>query len=231
MKHYKKTKQIDYRRVKKKWVDIRDKKFYAKSMQEYNFAYFLQQLKNAGKIKDWFYESDIFWFEDIKSGTMNYKPDFKVIGNDDLVLYHEIKGFVTPKFRTQIRRMKKYHPDVKIIIWAVNFSHVTKELSKVPGLDIQRYELCERGQDTASERLKLDVFLPIALVTNILLIVIICIILCVKNHEIKTFMAHCESDKKIAWSIRKGYKEEIAELIRSGHKGKPDKKMAKNSFF
>jgi len=230
MKYYKK-KQIDYRRVKKKWVDIRDKKFYAKSMQEYNFAYFLQQLKNAGKIKDWFYESDIFWFEDIKSGTMNYKPDFKVIGNDDLVLYHEIKGFVTPKFRTQIRRMKKYHPDVKIIIWAVNFSHVTKELSKVPDLDIRRYELCHKGQSTAGEHLKLDVFLPVAVVINILLIIIICVVLCTKNHEIKTITAHYESDKKIAESIRNSYKESIAELIRSGHKMKPDKKVIKNSFF
>jgi len=57
--------------------------------------------------KQWQYEPDVFYFKDVKQGTVSYCPDFKY-GKTGLWL--EVKGFLDPKGRTAIRRFKKYYP-------------------------------------------------------------------------------------------------------------------------
>ena len=98
------------------WREIGGKRHYFRSLWDYRYALYLELLKATGKITDWQYEPTTFWFEGIKRGTNNYKPDFKVIhlkGNEE---YVEVKGYQTPTDLTKWKRMAKYHPDVKLRI-------------------------------------------------------------------------------------------------------------------
>lgn len=94
---------------------IGGKTYYYKSRWERNYARFLQCEKENGFIADWKYETKTFWFEGIKRGTTNYKPDFEVetfVG----IEYHEVKGWMDPKSKTKLKRMAKYHPTIKLIV-------------------------------------------------------------------------------------------------------------------
>ena len=104
---------------KKGWVDFGNgRKLFMRSRWETNYARYLCFLELAGQIKTWEYEADTFWFDKIKRGTTNYTPDFKVTYPDGHVEYHEVKGWMTPRSRTQIKRMAKYHP--QIILRVIN---------------------------------------------------------------------------------------------------------------
>lgn len=87
-----------------------------RSAWEANYARYLNWLIERDEIKAWEYEPDTFEFEVIKRGTRFYTPDFKITNNDDSIEYHEIKGWMDQKSRTQLRRMEKYHPDVKVVV-------------------------------------------------------------------------------------------------------------------
>ena len=98
------------------WHEIGGKRKYYRSKWESNYAYYLESLKINGEIKDWTHESKVFWFEGIKRGCVSYLPDFHVIKNDESEEYHEVKGWMDAKSVTKIKRMAKYHPDVKLIV-------------------------------------------------------------------------------------------------------------------
>jgi hypothetical protein len=100
--------------VWKGWLEIGGKKFYAKSLYEKRFALYLEFQKKYKHIADWDYEPETFWFDGIKRGTNNYKPDFKITFNTGAVEYIEVKGYETDKDRTKYKRMAKYHPLVKL---------------------------------------------------------------------------------------------------------------------
>lgn len=70
---------------------------------------------DRGEIMKWEYEPDTFDFP-VKRGTRHYTPDFKVWENDGSVVYYEVKGYMTQKGQTALKRMKKYHPDVKVVL-------------------------------------------------------------------------------------------------------------------
>lgn len=114
------------RRSRKSWVSgnsykgskkgIRpDLGIYFRSTWEANYARYLEQLKKEGRIKEWYYEIDTFEFP-VKKGTKFFVPDFKVMYPDKSVEYHEIKGYMTQKSRTALRRMQQYYPDVKVVV-------------------------------------------------------------------------------------------------------------------
>jgi hypothetical protein len=71
-------------------------------------------MKKHGHIIEWQHEPKTFWFEAIKRGTNNYKPDFMVIFPSGSEEWIEIKGYMDAKSATKIKRMAKYHPDVKL---------------------------------------------------------------------------------------------------------------------
>lgn len=89
---------------------------YFKSKWEAQYAQYLDWLIKAKEIKDWQYEPETFFFDGIKMGTNCYKPDFKVFNNDETVTYHEVKGYMDPKSKTKLKRMKKYHPSVTVVL-------------------------------------------------------------------------------------------------------------------
>lgn len=92
---------------------------YFRSSWEANYARYLNLLIKLGAIIGWEYEPVTFWFDGVKRGTNSYRPDFRIQHkNDPHPEYIEIKGWVTPKDRTKWRRMRKYHPGVKLTVVA-----------------------------------------------------------------------------------------------------------------
>lgn len=100
---------------------------------EANFARYLNLLQKNGDIAKWEYEPDTFWFEAIKRGVRSYKPDFKVWDTADAEpYYYEVKGWMDAKSKTKLKRMAKYHPNVKIILFGKKeYNSLRKNLSKV----------------------------------------------------------------------------------------------------
>lgn len=98
------------------WREIGGKRKYFRSKWEANYARFLEWLKQHGQIKEWQHENKTFWFEGIKRGCRSYLPDFEVTNNDGSVEYHEVKGWYDSRSQTKIKRMKKYYPDVKLLV-------------------------------------------------------------------------------------------------------------------
>lgn len=89
---------------------------YVRSAWEANYCRYLNWLVEQGAIREWEYEPDTFYFDAIKRGTRSYTPDFKVTTNDGTIEYHEVKGWMDAKSKTKLKRMKKYHPNVKIVL-------------------------------------------------------------------------------------------------------------------
>ncbi len=119
---------------KQEWHEVGGKRNFYRSRWEYRYAQFLQHQKEKGKIKEWYHEPDTFYFEGIKRGTNNYKPDFKVIFLDDHREYVEVKGYMDAKSVTKLKRMKKYHPkeNVRVVdkAWFAERKEKLKQIVK-----------------------------------------------------------------------------------------------------
>lgn len=89
---------------------------YFRSRWEANYARYLNKLVELGQIESWEYEKDTFIFEAIKKGTRSYIPDFKIHFHDGTFRYHEVKGWMDKKSQTKLKRMKKYFPDVEVVV-------------------------------------------------------------------------------------------------------------------
>ncbi len=102
--------------AKRGYYKIGNKNMYFRSLWEANYALYLVYLKKNGKIKKWEFEVDTFWFHNIKRGVRSYLPDFKIFNLDGTFEYHEVKGWMDPKSKTKLKRMKKYYPQVKVVV-------------------------------------------------------------------------------------------------------------------
>lgn len=98
------------------WREIGVNKKYYRSRWEANYARYLEWLRSKGHIKDWKHESAVFWFKGIKRGCLSYLPDFEITNTNDSSEFHEVKGWMDSRSKTKIKRMKKYHPEVKLVI-------------------------------------------------------------------------------------------------------------------
>jgi len=105
-----------YKNIQSGRYKIGNKNIFFRSKWEANYSLYLEFLIKYNKIKSWKYEVDVFVFENIKFGTRSYRPDFKVINTNNSIEYHEVKGYWDKKSITKMKRMKKYYPDIKIII-------------------------------------------------------------------------------------------------------------------
>lgn len=97
------------------YVVFGDRAVFVRSRWEANLCAFYEFLKVSGKILDWEYEPTTFWFEGIKRGTNNYKPDFKITYLDGSFEYIEVKGYWEQKDTVKQNRMKKYFPDIVMV--------------------------------------------------------------------------------------------------------------------
>lgn len=89
---------------------------YFRSSWEANYARYLNLLKQQGDIISWEYEPERFIFEKITHGTRSYCPDFKIITKNGGIEYHEVKGWLTKKGHTALKRMFKFFPEKNIIL-------------------------------------------------------------------------------------------------------------------
>lgn len=97
---------------KQEWAEIGGKRCFFRSRWEYRYALYLELMKTHGHIIEWEHEPQTFYFEGIKRGTTNYKPDFRVTFPSSKVEWFEVKGYESAKDRTKYKRMAKYYPDV-----------------------------------------------------------------------------------------------------------------------
>ncbi len=106
---------------------------FMRSAWELNYARYLDFIVKQGVFLSWEYEPVTFWFEGIRQGCVNYKPDFKVVTAAGKVEYHEVKGWMDDKSQTKLDRMKKYYP--QILIWLVDrarFNAIAKQKALIP---------------------------------------------------------------------------------------------------
>jgi hypothetical protein len=108
---------------------------YFRSRWEANWARYLNFLIRQGQIRSWEFEPDTFEFIGIRRGGRFYTPDFKIINNDGSIEYHEVKGWMTGQGATKIKRMRRYHPRVKLLLVdRSQYRSVASTLSRViPG--------------------------------------------------------------------------------------------------
>lgn len=98
------------------WREIGNKRIYARSRWEANYARYLEWLKANGQISEWEHEPETFWFEQIMRGCRSYLPDFKVTHLVGPPEYIEVKGWMDPRSKTKIKRMAKYHPTIRLTV-------------------------------------------------------------------------------------------------------------------
>lgn len=102
---------------------------YFRSGYEANYCRYLNWLIAQGEVVKWEYEIDTFEFTTIKRGTRFYKPDFKVYWSNGRVTYSEVKGWLDPKSKTQLKRMKKFFPSVTIeLIGQVELAEIRRKV-------------------------------------------------------------------------------------------------------
>lgn len=109
------TIRIDYNNEPTQAV-IDGKTYNFRSKLEYNWAMYLQFLKESGEIYDWRYEQTKFLFPDETIGAKQFLVDFDVLNNDWTLEYHETKGWLQGKDVTKFKRVAKYRPEVKITL-------------------------------------------------------------------------------------------------------------------
>jgi hypothetical protein len=119
---------------KQDWAEIGGKRHFYRSRWEYRYALYLQLMKENGYITEWFHEPQTFYFDGIKRGTNNYKPDFKVLFPSGREEWYEVKGYMDAKSKTKIKRMAKYYPYIVLNIidkeWFKKNSKTLKSIIK-----------------------------------------------------------------------------------------------------
>lgn len=104
---------------------------YFRSRWEANYARYLKWLQERGEIEAWEYEPETFWFEAIKRGVRSYKPDFKIYEKGKSY-FVEVKGWMDKKSATKLKRMKKYHPNVTVILFGErDYKSLSQKLGKI----------------------------------------------------------------------------------------------------
>ncbi len=121
-----------YSRGRMGTYDINGVNYFFRSLWEVNYALYLDFLIKQKQILSWKYESTTFWFEAIRRGVRSYKPDFEVELNNGEIEFHEVKGWMDSKSKTKLKRMAKYHPNIKIVL--IDKKPYMEILKKLSGL-------------------------------------------------------------------------------------------------
>ena len=103
--------------------------FYVRSAMEANVCRWLKWRRDRwhDTVTAFEYEPQRFEFP-IQRGTTAYLPDFRV-WEGEKSYYIEVKGWMDPKSKTALKRMKKYYPDIKIdVIDGKRYSNLSRKL-------------------------------------------------------------------------------------------------------
>lgn len=114
---------------------------YFRSAWEANYARYLEWLKKHGSIRAWAFEPKTFVFESIKRGTRAYTPDFRVVFANGRVEWHEVKGWMDPKSKTRLARMRRYFPEERVVVIDETFFRTARKqglTELIPGWESQK---------------------------------------------------------------------------------------------
>jgi len=101
---------------------------YFRSAWEANYARILTLLCSRRAMQRWRYEARTFWFPGIKRGTRSFTPDFEITRMDGTIFYVEVKGWLDPKSKTQLQRMRRYYPEIPLeLVGAATYRRLTAE--------------------------------------------------------------------------------------------------------
>lgn len=87
----------------------------ARSSWEVVYACYLEREQSNGRILSWRHEPRRFVF-DSPGKFRSYLPDFEVVNTDGSIEYHEVKGVVTDRMKTQFKSMAEQYPEVKLVL-------------------------------------------------------------------------------------------------------------------
>jgi len=105
---------------------------YFRSRWEANYARYLNWLQKLQEIQRWEYEPDTFEFSGIKRGSKFYTPDFKVWEKNGTIRYHEVKGWNSPISQTKLKRMERYHPEIRLLLVdAPQYNSIARSVRKL----------------------------------------------------------------------------------------------------
>ena len=106
-----------------------------RSRWEANYARYLNWRMQQGEIKGWEYETETFWFLKIKRGVRSYTPDFKVFPLEGDPYFIELKGYMDDKSITKLKRMRIYHPNVRVeLVPSADYKALAKTIKHIiPG--------------------------------------------------------------------------------------------------
>ena len=129
----------NYIAVGRGFREIGGRQIYFRSRWEANVARYYEWLKSRGELAAWAYEprEDEFWFP-IRRGTRSYLPDFKLTSTDGTSVYVEVKGWRDPKSALKLRRMKRYHPHITVVvIGKAEYGRLARQIAGiVPGWEV-----------------------------------------------------------------------------------------------
>lgn len=94
-------------------ADLNDR--YFRSSWEANYARWLNFLMAGGTISSWDYEPKTFRFP-VERGVLSYTPDFLITHPDGSAEWHEVKGWLTKKGATALKRFARYYPEETLIM-------------------------------------------------------------------------------------------------------------------
>src|SRR5690242_14123636 len=83
------------------WVELGERRFFARSRWEANYGRYLEWLRERGEIRDWVHEPAVYWFPGIRRGVTSNKPDFGVTENSGRYVLHEVKGWMDARSQTR----------------------------------------------------------------------------------------------------------------------------------
>jgi hypothetical protein len=119
---------------KQGWREIGGIRKFYRSRWEANYARYLEWLRQRDQIAKWEHEPECFWFEEIRRGVRSYLPDFRVTLLSGEVEYHEVKGYMDRRSATKLKRMAKYHPEVKmVLIDAPKYHQIRAKMARLIG--------------------------------------------------------------------------------------------------
>jgi hypothetical protein len=98
------------------WRVVGEQRIYARSSWEANFSRYLEWMRVQRGISSWSHEKAEYWFEKIKRGVRSYKPDFEVIELNGSATTYEVKGHFDARSKTKLKRLRKYYPNVRIVL-------------------------------------------------------------------------------------------------------------------
>ena len=106
-----------------------------RSRWEANYARYLNWRVKHGEIARWEYEVETFWFLQIKRGVRSYTPDFKIYPLDGEPYFIELKGYMDAKSLTKLKRMRIYHPEVRVeLVASGDYKALAKSIKHlIPG--------------------------------------------------------------------------------------------------